>query len=723
MTPEDGAPKRDDTTIFRRALERLATGLDRAAAAIWTTRGIERVPAAAVGSGFDGAPLVSVCGSGDWLDTAFGHPAQTYAANVATDMRFPFVDAARIGGWGAALAVPLDSDFGRLGLLTVFKVGMGGFTRAEIALIETCADWLIARMENTRKWQALERLAEQSIALRDTGMTLTQSIERVMEDALKLLDADKVIFAMSDPRTDTHRTDVAVMTPRGVRFAKLRVMPPLMQAAFDQGEAFLTGEIDPSLPDMRSGMAVPIFAGGQRDLLGVLAAFSVRDGAFGAANIAAAAQLARYAGEAFNRTRTLQTMNNRLHTLSQIGPLFAELFHANEAVNLRFLQQRAADVMHAEQMVVALWDEAKSTLDFKLVIANGQTVEPDTLDAALREGNDRLIDYTARARVPLFLAGREAMKAWQARPDSERYKLPEVASWISVPLLAGDRLIGVTAVYHPTREHVYDQIDLLILSTLASYLASMLDNQRTRARLQSLVDASRELAALGTVLGAIQHRAYNTLNYIAPDLESLRLRVDSGSERIAEILGNIETRVQLTSQMLMRATHLASGGEPEMIALIDLLQSAAAAARSVFPQVHVKVVGNATLPNVQAPTVQLTEIVLNLIENACRVTPTGGEVVIDAAYQPLAERFEIRVRDEGRGIVDEVRSRLFVRPVSTRGEPSSGLGLWLSKRILLSIGGDIEIEQTRTLPPTGTTFLITLPLEIAQSPTESDLTS
>ena len=88
----------------------------------------------------------------------------------------------------------------------------------------------------------------------------------------------------------------------------------------------------------------------------------------------------------------------------------------------------------------------------------------------------------------------------------------------------------------------------------------------------------------------------------------------------------------------------------------------------------------------------------------------GGDLVITSSLGEHA--IEIRVQDSGSGIPAEIQDRLFRQPVPSQfPEQASGLGLWLSRLMLQTIGGSVEIEQTG---PSGTTMLVKIPLSRAR---------
>ena len=118
----------------------------------------------------------------------------------------------------------------------------------------------------------------------------------------------------------------------------------------------------------------------------------------------------------------------------------------------------------------------------------------------------------------------------------------------------------------------------------------------------------------------------------------------------------------------------------------------------------------ANLPAVRADPLRLKDVLLNLVENAVKYTPAGGDVSVAAGARN--GKVEISVADSGVGIPKTVGDRIFdpfYRVPGTqpsRGGTSSGLGLALAKRVVEAQGG--SIRYTSRLKK-GTTFTIELP--------------
>jgi len=112
---------------------------------------------------------------------------------------------------------------------------------------------------------------------------------------------------------------------------------------------------------------------------------------------------------------------------------------------------------------------------------------------------------------------------------------------------------------------------------------------------------------------------------------------------------------------------------------------------------------------VMADPSRLQQILLNLLTNAVKFTPPGGEVAVMCERED--ERARIRVRDTGIGIAAEDLPRIFSPFVQVGSLPSSslrgvGLGLAISRDLARAMHGDIMVES---IPGAGSTFTIDLP--------------
>jgi len=117
---------------------------------------------------------------------------------------------------------------------------------------------------------------------------------------------------------------------------------------------------------------------------------------------------------------------------------------------------------------------------------------------------------------------------------------------------------------------------------------------------------------------------------------------------------------------------------------------------------------------VEADANRLARVIDNLVSNAIKYTPQGGEVVVDLSL--VGESASLEVRDNGLGIPAEALNRLFepfyrVNTVEHRAVEGTGLGLSIVKRIVEAHGGTVQVESQLGQ---GSIFRVILPLKPLQ---------
>jgi CheY-like chemotaxis protein len=115
-------------------------------------------------------------------------------------------------------------------------------------------------------------------------------------------------------------------------------------------------------------------------------------------------------------------------------------------------------------------------------------------------------------------------------------------------------------------------------------------------------------------------------------------------------------------------------------------------------------------PMVRADPVRVVQILTNLVDNAIKYTPSGGQVSLDA--QPVDGFLHIHIHDDGMGISEQDQEKLFSRFFRAKsallsGAGGAGLGLHISRSLVDLHGGEIWVNSQ---PDRGSTFSFSLPL-------------
>ena len=160
-------------------------------------------------------------------------------------------------------------------------------------------------------------------------------------------------------------------------------------------------------------------------------------------------------------------------------------------------------------------------------------------------------------------------------------------------------------------------------------------------------------------------------------------------------------------------------GEPEEVDLAPLLEEAVdlLAERARQKDQTLRLEAEGPLPKVMGVAPELLEVLVNLVSNAVKYTPDGGEITVTARSQDNA--VVIQVSDTGLGLTPEEAAKIFdrfyrVKNQDTRHIVGTGLGLDIVKRVVNKHGGHIAVDSQ---PGQGSTFTVTLPA-LGQTPTQ-----
>ncbi|MGA3211204.1 MAG: HAMP domain-containing sensor histidine kinase [Terriglobales bacterium] len=219
---------------------------------------------------------------------------------------------------------------------------------------------------------------------------------------------------------------------------------------------------------------------------------------------------------------------------------------------------------------------------------------------------------------------------------------------------------------------------------------------------------SEQLATIGRMASSISHDLRHSLTAVVANAEFLsegRL----GLQQREELYGEIRTAVDQMTDLLESLLEFSRTRESLHIALTsmeDLIRRSAAAVRAHpdFHRVAINVTCEGDTTGWFDPG-KIERVFHNLLLNACEALPIGAGS-IQVITRAENGSFVIRVKDNGHGIDDSIRSRLFHPFVSHGKENGTGLGLAVVQKIVQDHGGEISLESSSAA---GTTFKIVLP--------------
>ena len=249
------------------------------------------------------------------------------------------------------------------------------------------------------------------------------------------------------------------------------------------------------------------------------------------------------------------------------------------------------------------------------------------------------------------------------------------------------------------------------------------------SQVQSTLNYSRKLAALGRLMAGVAHEVKNPLNAMTIHLELLKQKLarqpaiagagpDPGSRMPDPGFGSppdVTKHVDIIGKEIRRLDEVLNGflkfARPDELKLQPVRVSSLISdiQTSVSPEatrrhIAMKVECPESLPEINADPGMLSQALLNLALNACQAMPDGGTLKISCRTAPR-RRLEIDIEDTGIGIPPENLGRIFDLYFTTK-EKGSGIGLSMVYRIVQLHDGEVEVQST---PGRGTRFRLVFP--------------
>jgi len=227
---------------------------------------------------------------------------------------------------------------------------------------------------------------------------------------------------------------------------------------------------------------------------------------------------------------------------------------------------------------------------------------------------------------------------------------------------------------------------------------------------EGLAHASK-LAALGETAAAIAHEIRNPLTVISAYIQLTRQHVPSNTKVLGH-LDRVEREIQRLNRVAQHLMSYSSRSNPAWtkVPVNALVEDTLWLIRPRAHAQHVEVMTDydASSPAVQGDRDQLTQVLLNLLVNACQAMPDGGRIQITTGVKGEGDEAQvtIQIADTGCGIPEEHLPNIFQPFFTTKGKDGTGLGLAISSRIARDHHGTIDVQSE---VGRGSVFLIALP--------------
>ena len=359
-------------------------------------------------------------------------------------------------------------------------------------------------------------------------------------------------------------------------------------------------------------------------------------------------------------------------------------------------------------------------------------------DAALSAQRQLVLPLIHEEGVLGLLVTERNDRAWT---EWEQSQIRQIANTLAIACVLDQRYQWLDQSHQQQRLIQAQQHDVLdnLLHQFRNSLTALQTFSKLILRRLLPGDANREIAASITREATRLRELSQQLESAAVGMEEeamlpLSLPPASGDWQAAPAEGDLAAKAQAVIPLLPAAGVLVRGESLllEPCSLRTILEPLLASARAIAQTRNLSLHADlpASLPPVQANTQALREVLNNLIENALKYTPDGGQIDVQVNISPLPtpseakdRHLEIAVTDTGPGIPPEDMPHIFERRFrgvqAQGGIPGSGLGLSIARNLVEQMHGTIQVfspaqtsdrNSTPSKPEAGTTFVVRLPI-------------
>lgn len=644
----------------------------------------------------------------------------------------------------SAAGVPLFVEDRAIGVLRAGTVDFRQFTSDDLRLLQIVADRLALAIDHARlaeaEWAA--RTEANASTLLASSLDYELTLKHLASSAVPDL-ADWCSIFIREGSGPIQMIALAVADPSEEEFAERieRVFSLDLERDVGVPQVFRTGqpEIIRSMSDKRqrvrarnakelqmlraanlaSVINVPLRALGE--VIGVMS-FTSTDTSrrFGESDLVLMQDLAKRASLAIENGRLYRASQSAIRRAEQQAEQLRQLTTASLMIN--------AD-LSLNEVLQAITDQSRSIIGANMAITSltlGKDWAQAITAASLDEQYARWRDWDARTdgsgiyhvvcetNQPMRLTQSEL----EAHPDYHDFGVyaanhPPLNGWLAVPLVDRDgHNIGLIQLSDKIDGEFNESDEQLILQ-LAQIAAIAVENAHLYREIQRALSvrdqflsmASHELKTpLTTVKGYVQllnrylHRPEMDRSHVEESVQELQRQV----RRLEVLLNDLldSSRIQ-QGRLSLRPSPMELSGLARQV----LTRFEQATERR---DTHTLILDAPAPVNGVWDYDRLDQILSNLVSNALKYSPEGGDVRLSVTSD--GEDAVIRVSDQGIGMSQQEQQRLF-EPFR-RGEQArrtadgTGLGLYITKQMLEQHGGTISVE---TKPGLGTTFTLRLP--------------
>ncbi len=643
--------------------------------------------------------------------------------------------------FGAVLGVPLRWGGKVRGVLNLVHHPHGlRFSEGDVWLMELFASQSAIALEQSRLLKEARDSANQLAILSEVSMAISSTLDldtalqRVMDRAVDLLKAEAGSLLLMDQKGKELIFEV-VLGPTGENLlgVKTPVGKGIVGTVAESGQPLIINDVEADERwnvnfdkdtdfHTKDLLCVPMISHSR--VVGVIEILNKQDGTVFSKNDSNLLM-------AFGSQAAIAIENAQIFTQTDLA--LAE--RVQELQTLQMFDQQLQTSLELSTVLDVTLTYAMDALGLSMGVAGIVRGEPDPgLSLLSQRGMPMEMGRYKIDAWPLTkgIMGRVASTGEASLVDditqAKEYipKTHRTRSLLAVPIMRETKVIGAINL-ESAEPNYFSEEDLSFVNILVSHAAFAVENAQLFEQIKEANQAKSEF------MSTASHELKIPMTSIKGYAKLLQMgAAGSLTDQQKDFMGVIANNVDRMNRLvgdLLDVSRIEAGRIRLEIEDIQIGNVIDEVIQSVNTQIETKKLNlnlnvAPDLPQIRADYGRMVQIVTNLVSNAYKYTPEGGDIIVTAqSYNGNIDGVVVSVKDTGYGISEEDQAKLFTNffrsgDQNIRDEPGTGLGLSITKKMIESHGGELTFESELGK---GTLFSFTLPL-ISKIPTGVEVT-
>ncbi len=434
---------------------------------------------------------------------------------AASPLTVGFKEVAARYGYRASLFLPVAIGSQLAGILTIDVEDPHDLDPDQIELAQTILNQAAVAVQNAQLFQeTVVRRAELGILLEagriaSASLDLDTVVSNTVRYFIRSLGADGCTVALLDRSQNalitlaehTSEGGARPLTPADHRSDLTDY--PVTASVLESGNALTLDASNPGLTvaeaqrlgtrGCSSALLLPLQA--RDETVGLVEVWSIEPRQFTTREIELARALSTSVSSAMENARLHDETQRRLSQLAIINELSHALTQTISTEDLyQILQSQMSDLLGMHSMTVAQRDALTGQVQFPLAVRKGLRIHIDPIGY----GAD-LYSIVIETQKPLHIPRDVPGKLKELGVDHIE---PGLKSFLAVPLLSGEKVVGVLAVEDYERENAFSEADLRVLSPIAAQVATSIENARLYSELEQRLSETTTLQEVSRVVNS-----------------------------------------------------------------------------------------------------------------------------------------------------------------------------------------------------------------------------